>query len=174
MNIRSLQGLLLILSALATLVGFFGPDTPLFSAILTISTILFILGISAVYTSQPIGTAGLIGVALMILAAVIALGFDLFDAVGTSSAAGLLIATSTISGLVGRLLVGWLTTRHRVFPAWAGWTLIAEGVLSAAFGVFDFGALSDALTVVVILLGVVALLGYGFYLLRPRPVPAFA
>ena len=66
------------------------------------------------------------------------------------------------------LLVGWLTTRHRVFPAWVGWALLAEGVLSALFGVVDRGSLANALTVVVSLLGVVALLGFVFYLLRPR------
>ena len=174
MNIRSLQGIALILSAIATLVGYFGPDTPLFGAIFTISTVLFIIGIPAVYTAQPIGTSGLAGVILMIVAAVIALGFNLLDIEISQTLESLLIWTSILSGLVGRLLVGWLTTRHRVFPAWVGWALIVEGLLSAIGGLIDLGSFADVFTTVVIVVGVVALLGYGYYLLRPRVTPSVA
>jgi hypothetical protein len=172
MNVRSLQGLALILSAIFTLVGFLGPDTALFNAILSLSTILFIVGIPAVYTTQPIGTAGLVGVILMIVAALIALGFRLLDLPLSEGVQDVLIWISILSGLAGRLIVGWLTTRHRVFPAWVGWALMAEGVLLFPFG--DLGSIGNVLTIIVIVLGAVALLGYGYYLFRPRVTPAMA
>jgi hypothetical protein len=174
MNIRNLQGLALIVSAIGSLVGFLGPDTPLFGAISAISTVLFIIGIPAVYTAQPIGTVGLAGMILIIVAAVIALGFQLLDIAISPAVENILFWTSAIGGSVGRLIVGWLTTRHEVFPAWVGWAFIVEGLLNAIGAVIDLGALTDAYVAIVILVGTVALPGYGYYLLRPRATPALS
>jgi hypothetical protein len=109
----------------------------------------------------------------MIVAALIALGFQLLNLNLSPAIDNLLIWTSAIGGTVGRLIVGWLTTRHRVFPAWVGWGLIVEGLLSL-IGLIDLGSFVDVYSTIVILVGVIALLGYGFYLLRPRATPAMA
>lgn len=172
MNLRSFQGLSLILSAILGLVGFFGPDTALFSAISTISVILFIIGIPAVYTAQPIGIMGLIGIILMILAAVIALGFSLLDIDISPTLENILFWTSAVGGLLGRVIVGWLTTRQRVFPAWAGWALLIEGLLNILYGALSLGSFDNVYTSITVLVGAIALLGYGFTLLRPRAAPA--
>lgn len=172
MNTRTIQGLALILSAITMLVGIVGPDNSLFGAISIIGTVLFIIGIPAVYTAQPVGTLGLVGIILMILSAIIALGFRLLDIELSQTTADILIWTSIISGSVGRLIIGWLTTRHRVFPAWVGWALIVEGLLVFVGGLIDVESFAATYNGLVLLVGALALLGYGYYLLKPRPVPA--
>src|SRR5690606_39083086 len=106
--------------------------------------------------------------------AVIALGFQLLNLALSPSIENLLIWTSILGGTLGRLIVGWLTTRHRVFPAWVGWAFIVEGLLSFLGGVVDLGSFTNVFSTIVILAGVIALLGYGYYLFRPRPAPAIA
>jgi hypothetical protein len=174
MNIRRLQGLALLLSAILSIVGLLGSDTPLFDAIAVISIVLFIIGIPAVYSAQPIGTPGLVGIILLIVAAVIALGFRLLDLPLSPTVVSILIWTSVISGAVGRLIVGWLTTRHRVFPAWAGWAFIVEGLLIAFGGVLNVESFAGPFNIIYTAVLAVALLGYGYYLLRPRMTPALA
>ncbi len=174
MSIRTLQAYALILSGITTLVWLVGPDTPLFNAILIISTILFIIGIPAAYTSQPLGTPGLVGIILVVLAAVIALGFQSLDLNLSPALEGLLFWTSVIAGTVGRLIVGWLTTRRGVFPAWVGVAFMIEGLLFIG-GSFDLGSFANVYNTLVILVGVAAVLGYGFYLLRaPRAAAALS
>src|SRR6476619_5111715 len=74
MNVRRLQGLALILSAVCLLLGAFGLQPSIF---ITIGLILFMLGIPAIYSAQPTGWIGLLGIVLLELAALIALGFRL-------------------------------------------------------------------------------------------------
>jgi len=172
MSVRRLQGVALILSAITSLIGFLGGDTPLFNAITVISVILFIVGIPAVYTAQPLGSLGLVGIVLVVIAALIALGFRLLDLNLATSIQSILIWTSILAGAAGRVIVGWLTTRHRVFPAWVGWAFLVEGLL-VLLGGFDLGAFTNTFVVIITLVGALALLGYGFYLLR-QPQPASA
>lgn len=172
MNTRSLQGLALILSAIGSVVGFLGPDTPLFGAISAISTVLFIVGIPAVYTAQPIGTAGLVGIVLIVIAAVIALGFQVLDIAISATLENILFWTSVIGGSVGRLIVGWLTTRQQVFPAWIGWAFIVQGILLPLGAIIDLGSVTNAYAAITTLVGEAAALGYGYYLFRPRVTQA--
>ncbi len=125
MSVRRLQGLALLLSAVCLLLGAFGPRTVIF---VTIGIILFILAIPAVYSTQPTGWIGLAGIVLLELAALIALGFRL-DLVPPSLGDSLSL-TSAILGMLGAVIVGWLTTREHVFPAWVGWVFMVQGLLN--------------------------------------------
>src|SRR5689334_11625449 len=101
MNLRRLQGLELILSAVCLLLGAFGPQTVSF---LTWGIFLLIWGIPAVYSAQPTGWVGLAGIVLLELAALIALGFRL-HLVPPSSLGDSLSLTSAILGMLGAVIV---------------------------------------------------------------------
>jgi hypothetical protein len=161
MNIRRVQGLALIIGAVCLLLTFIAPDEiDRFLGVL--GSLLLIFGIPAVHTSQPSGTIGLIGVILIILAAVIALGFS-FGIFGDTGMEDALIATSAISGAVGRIITGWLTVKKQVFSQWLGWAFIAGGVLRLA-GLVDLA--SPAIDIVVTLLEAAALAGYGIHIFQ--------
>jgi hypothetical protein len=163
MNIRRLQGLFLILSGVCALVGLLGSNGPFFNAINLAGVILFILGILAIPVTQPMGWLGWAGIALVELAALIAMGFQAGLLNGT-----VLILTSAISGTVGRLIVGWLTTRGKVFPAWVGWAFILEGLLNFLGGVVQLGSLANGISILTTLIGAAALFGYGFIIFRKK------
>ena len=135
MNVRRLQGLALILSAVCLLLGAFGLQPVIF---ITIGLILFILGIPAIYSAQPTGWIGLLGIVLLELAALIALGFRL-QILSPSLSDGLSL-TSAILGMVGAVIVGWLTTREHVFPTWVGWVFMVQGLLNFITGLFNISA----------------------------------
>src|SRR5215216_1902530 len=127
MNTRRLQGLALILSAVCTLLlGLSDPRTAMFDVIATSGVILFILGIPAIYLAQPSGWIGLAGITLLELAALISLGFR-FEVVPSNLEDSLML-TSAILGTLGAVIVGWLTIREHVFPAWVGWVFLASGL----------------------------------------------
>ena len=162
MNVIRLQGLALILSAVCfLLLGLSDPRTALFDVISTIGVILFILGIPAVYLAQRTGRAGLVGIVFLEFAALIALGFR-FELV-PSSLEDSLSLTSAILGTLGGIMVGWLTIREGVFPAWVGWIFLAQGLLNLIAGLFDFGSLVRMLLPV---LQVIALIAYGYLIYR--------
>ena len=163
MNIRRLQGLFLILSGVCVLVGFLGSNGTFFNAIALAGVILFILGILAIPLEQPMGWLGWVGIVLVELAAVIALGFQVGLLNGTA-----LILTSAICGTLGRLVVGWLTTRGKVFSAWVGWAFILEGLLNLIGGVFHLGSLAGVVSIFTTLVGAAALFGYGFIIFRKK------
>ena len=145
MNTRY-QGFALIVSAIVSLITYFVDAGPVINILVTL---LFIYGISAVHPIQSKGsTLGLVGIGLIILAAVIAIGFSAGLLGG-----GTLIYVSAYSGLIGRVITGWLTTNKKSFPAWVGWALIAEGVLN----VIPLGSLG----IIPLLAGTAAQLGYG-------------
>jgi hypothetical protein len=81
MNIRGLQAFALIVSAVCFLLGLFGPQSiSLISPqattfYLVTGLILFMLGIPAVYSTQPTSWIGLMGILLLELAAFIPLIF---------------------------------------------------------------------------------------------------
>ena len=110
MNVRRLQGLALIVSAVCFLLGLFGPQT--ISLIGQQATtfyniagiILFMLGIPAVYSAQPTGSIGLAGILLLELAAFIPLLFRLNMV--TADLAGSLSLTSALAGMVGAVING--------------------------------------------------------------------
>ncbi len=161
MSVRRLQGLALLLSAVCLLLGAFGPRTVIF---VTIGIILFILAIPAVYSTQPTGWIGLAGIVLLELAALIALGFRL-DLVPPSLGDSLSL-TSAILGMLGAVIVGWLTTREHVFPAWVGWVFMVQGLLNFLGGLFNIDARGRVFPILVPILQTVATFAYGYFIFR--------
>src|SRR5215211_1356858 len=142
MNTRRLQGLALILSAICVLlIGLIDPRTDMFDVIATIGVILFILGIPAIYLTQPTGWLGLAGIVLLELAALISLGFR-FEVLPSNFESSLAM-TSAFLGTLGGVIIGWLTIRQGVFPAWVGWVFLVQGLLNLLVGLFDFGSLAS-------------------------------
>jgi len=129
MNLRRLQGLALLVILPIDLLSFVAGDAPWFSILLAISVLLFMFGIPAIQSLQPMGKVGLVGIVLIELSALIALGINQFSLLEATVA---LVLTSVLAGALGRILVGWLTTRGSVFPAWACWAFLAQGVLNLA------------------------------------------
>lgn len=179
MNVQRLQGLALIASAVCLLIGLFGPQTigilgPQTTMFyLTTSVILFILGIPAIHSAQPTGWIGLVGILLLELAALIALGFRL-NMVMPSPLGDSLSFTSALAGMLGAVIVGWLTTRERVFPAWVGWAFIAQGVFNFITGPFKFNSLAGVLVVFLPILQVAALCAYGYFIYQQSVKPMIA
>ena len=178
-NIRRLQGLALIVSAVCLLLGLFGPQSigifgpQITMFYLTTSVILFMLGIPAIHSAQPTGWIGLMGIVLLEVAALIALGFR-FNMLMPSPLSNSLSFTSALAGMLGAVIVGWLTTREHVFPAWVGWAFIAQGVFNFITGPFKFNSLAGVLVVFLPILQVAALLGYGYFIFQQSVKPTIA
>jgi hypothetical protein len=177
MNVPRLQGLALIVSAVCLLLGLFGPQTigilgPQTAMFyVTTSTILFILGIPAIHSAQPTRWIGLVGIVLLELAALIVLGFR-FNMV-PSTLGDSLSLTSAIAGMLGAVIVGWLTTREHVFPAWVGWVFMAQGLLNFLSGQLTLNSWAGALIVFLPILHAAALFAYGYFIFQ-QPVKTIA
>jgi hypothetical protein len=137
--------------------------------LIMISSILFILGIPALYSAQPTGWIGMAGIILLEFAALIALGFRLNIVPWPSSLGDSLALTSAATGMVGAVIVGWFTIRERVFPAWVGWAFIAFGLLTFATGPFLFNSLLGVLLPFLPVLQAVALAAYGYFIYQ-KPI----
>ncbi len=166
MNLQRLQALALILSAVCLLLGLAAPGAPGLEVITAAGIVLFMFGIPAVNAAQPSGWVGLAGVLLLELAALIALGFRL-DVV-PSGLGSSLSETSALLGMLGALITGWVTIGEHVFPAWVGWAFLVQGLLNTVAGLFKPGLLAGAFPLVLALLYVAALFGYGYFLYAPR------
>ena len=164
MTTHRLHGLALILGAVCSVLTLFDSESTPFLYISILGVLLFIFGIPAVQVSQPSGSVGLIGMSLLILAAVIALGFRV-GIFGCTNFDGALVATSALSGVAGRLIVGWLTVQKRVFAPWIGWAFMVEGLFNLV-GFLDLPALINIVTVGVTLAGAAAQIGYGLHIFR--------
>ena len=168
MNVRRLQGLALIVSAVCLLLGLFGPQSiSLISPqattfYLIVGGILYILGIPAVNSAQPTGRLGLTGIVLLILAALIPLLFRL-RMVPSGLADGLSL-TSALAGLLGAVIIGWITIREHVFPAWVGWAFLVQSLLNFITGQFNPGFLKGMIPIFVPILDVVAIFAYGYFI----------
>lgn len=163
MSGRRLQGLALILSAACFLLGLFVSQTGTFFFV--IGNILFILGIPAIHSAQPTGSLGLAGIILLELAALIALAFQLNMV--PSNLGSSLSLTSALAGMLGSLIVGWLTTREQVFPAWIGWAFMAQGLLNFFGGMVNLAA--GVLPIFLAVLHAVVLFAYGYFIYQ-KPV----
>ena len=172
MSLLRLQGLALILSVVSLLIGLLGPQSigiigpqaTMFS--ITLSTILFMLGIPALYSAQPTEWIGMAGIVLLEFAALIVLGFR-FNLVPWPSGLGDSLAlTSAIAGMLGAIITGWLTTREHVFPAWVGWAFIAYSLLNLAAGPFKFNFLPGVLILLLPVLQAVVLFAYGYFIFQ--------
>lgn len=172
MSVLRLQGLALILSAVSLLIGLFGPQSmailgpqaTMFS-IMT-STILFILGIPALYSAQPSGWIGMAGIVLLEFAALIVLGFRLNIVPWPSDLGDGLALTSAIAGMLGAVIIGWFTIREHVFPAWVGWGFMAYGLLNLAVGTSQLNSLPGVLILFLPILQAVVLFAYGYFIYR--------
>ncbi len=171
MSMQRAQGWALIISALLSLLGILGSDAPVLRDLLLIGAILFILGVPAIAAVQRLGVAGTVGIILVEIAAVIALLLNLVAFVSSASIGGAIPFSSALAGALGRVIVGWLTTRENVFPAWVGWAFIAEGLLNFLSGLIQSPAAASALAVVLPLIGAAALVGYGLGILRQERAP---
>jgi len=161
MNIRRFQGWALMIILPIDLISLVAGDAPWFGILSVISVILFIVGVPAIQSVQSMGTAGLIGIILIELAAVIALGMNLLGGSGVSDALPLI---SVLAEALGRVIVGWLTTRANVFPAWVGWAFLLQGLISLIgyLFLFDLGTLGSVMGTIAFLLDDAASFGYGF------------
>jgi hypothetical protein len=157
MNIRRLQGMALILSAVCLLLGALSLQPII---LITIGLILFILGTPAIYSVQPTVWMGLLGIVLLELAALIALGFRL--QIFPSSLSDGLSLTSAVLGMLGAVIVGWLTTRAHVFPYWVGWVFMVQGLLNFITGLFNIGAQERLFFLLIAILQTVASFTYGY------------
>ena len=167
MNVRRLQGLALILSAVCTLLlGLIDPRTTLFDVIATTGVVLFIVGIPAIYLVQRTGWLGLAGIVLLELAALIALGFR-FEVL-PSSLENSLSLISAVLGALGGIIIGWLTTREHVFPAWVGWVFVAGGLLNLIVPLFDVGSMVNVFRFVLPVLQAAGLLAYGYFIYQKQ------
>ncbi|MEO7840756.1 MAG: hypothetical protein ABIU06_15545, partial [Anaerolineales bacterium] len=178
MNVRRLQGLALIVSAVCLLFGLFGPQSisvigpQATTFFLIVGGILYILGIPAVNSAQPTGWLGLTGIMLLILAALIPLLFRL-DMV-PSVLADSLSLTSALAGLLGAVIIGWITIREHVFPAWVGWAFMAQSLLNFISGQFNPGFLKGMIPIFVPVLDVVAIFAYGYFIYQQSVKPTIA
>lgn len=105
------------------------------------------------------GTAGLIGILLIVLSALIALSINQLGVSGENA----LPLISVLAGALGRTIIGWLTTRANVFSAWVGWAFLSQGILNllGSAVLYDLGTLGSALGTIAFLLDSVAAFGYG-------------
>jgi hypothetical protein len=104
----------------------------------------------------------------MAAAALLSLALNIYFVTGGSianlvSLAGLI---SALLELTGVLLVGSLTIRTGIFPVWAGWLLIAGGVLNFMGGLIALETLAPAIGLLSLLMVSSALVGFGLRLLR--------
>ena len=175
MNVHRLQGLALIVSAVCLLLGLFGPQsisvigpqaTTLF---LIVGGILYILGIPAVNSAQPTGWLGLTGIVLLIFAALIPVFFRLN--MMPSGLANVLSLTSALAGLLGAIIIGGITIREHVFPAWVGWVFLAHSLLNFITGQFNPGFLRGMIPIFVPILDVVAIFAYGYFIYQQSNKP---
>lgn len=176
MNVRRLQGLALIVSAVCFLLGLFGPQSislispQATSFYLIAGIILFMLGIPAIHSLQPTGSIGLAGIILLELAAFIPLLFWLNMV--PSGLAGSLSLTSALAGMFGAIIIGWLTVREHVFPAWLGWAYLAYGILNFIAGQINFSSLQGTIPFLISILSIVVQFAYGYFIYRQSVKPA--
>jgi hypothetical protein len=182
MNARMLSGWALLANALindillikAVIGGATGDVCPILQLV---ALLLFLFGLWGIWAEQPqTGRAGAVGLVLLGVSAAIAFvvvltslrGGDVGDAVPFISA---------LLGLLGRVLVGWLTVQARVFPAWVGWCLLVHGVLEFTTGVVPGGAVTTGFAWLGDVLSLAAVAGYGWLIVqhqRPKPAPMSA
>jgi hypothetical protein len=62
------------------------------------------------------------------------------------------------------VIVGWLTTREHVFPAWVGWVFMVQGLLNFITGLFNIGAQGRVFPILVPILQTVATFAYGYFI----------
>ena len=117
--------------------------------------------------------AGELGLALMVVAALLSLALTFYFMAGGSTADAVSVASSTgaLLGLAGALLVGSVAIRTGVFPVWAGWLLIGGSVLNFVGGLMESESIASAIGLLSVLMFSIAILGFGLHMIR-RPADA--
>jgi len=178
MSINRLGGYALCVSALINVLQFVwytigGDATVPVKVSGLLGAVLLILGLASclpvMHRMQPgARRAGELGLALMMAAALLSLALNIYFMTGGSIAdlVSLVGLTSALLELTGVLLVGSLTIRTGVFPVWAGWLLIAGGVLNFMGGLIASETLASAIGFISALMLSSALVGFGLHILR--------
>ena len=173
---RTIGGWALLINALMTLfilvgtnaVG--GGDT-LYLVIGEVGSLLFIAGLLAIWTMQPhTGRLGQIGLWFLGISTGIAFIVRLLLLFSSIDVGDLLPLSSALFGLIGSLLVGWVTIRASVFHPAIGWLLIAGGVLNIISGLLPADTGATLVGITAGLAQAAALGGYGWTMLRRAPV----
>ncbi len=190
MNIGRLQGWALLISALASTLLRLGLGNRIqygTETLLLVSSVFFIFGLLGIQTIQPQTKLwGLIGLFLMAIPAVdLFLGGLILLVVDQPLELNHLLSSIesflSLAGVMysGYILVGWLTIRASVFPAWIGWFLLTVGIFNDAIGFFIAYGKSDLLDLlpfsiistlfdVISFLEIAAVSGYGWTIIRHR------
>jgi hypothetical protein len=174
MSTRIIGGWALLINALVTLFILIGMTTSLGGAnrsliIIEALSPLFIVGLLAIWAMQPhtgrLGILGLTGLCCLGIGAVMSdlvrlVFFVHCVDVGTPA------FISALFGLVGSILVGWVTIKAAVFHPAIGWLLIVGGVLNVIGGLLLAGVGSDVVAIIATLAQAGAVAGYGWTILR--------
>jgi hypothetical protein len=173
LRVRQLGGLALLASALLGVVVTLGvlldpsQSSPLVELARLGAPLCLLLGLPAIQATQPAtGRAGQVGLGLMGLAAAIAFVVTLRSLAGGADFAPVVPFASAFAGMVGDVLVGALTVRTRVFPTWVGWLLAVSGLINVGTGLLSGAIDLIALAVFGAVLGLLAIAGYGWTIIR--------
>lgn len=151
-----------------------------------IGSVIVLLGLPGIYTRQA-GRAGILGVlgflfiwyvtlfqGVVIPFTTVTIISQITSHLATTSLAttpppawGPFTLVSMLSEVLGILLLTMATLRARVFPRWTAWLLIASLVLGVVSFVPFF---PEALSNLAPLIASVAVVGFGYTLLRPEPL----
>lgn len=170
---RTLGGWVLLINALLILLILIGMTASLggetlYLVVGEVLSSLLMVGLLAIWAMQPqTGRPGLIGLWCLGIGAGLAFLVRLLLLLGTS-AIDTPALISALFGLVGSLLVGWVTIRAKVFHLMIGWLLIVGGVLNFAGGLLPGGIGATLVGVIAGLAQVGAFGGYGWTILRQR------
>jgi hypothetical protein len=167
-SLRIIGGWALLASGFVTLllvIGYTvsGGDTLIFPIAGAVGSVLFLLGLPAMWALQPqTGRPGQAGLWCLGIGASIALVVRLLLLVSTVDVGDLVPLLSAVFNLLGSIIVGWVTIRARVFPAAVGWLLMVGGVLNLLGGLTPAGLFTTALGITSGLARAVAVAGYGW------------
>jgi hypothetical protein len=172
MTIRTLGGWALLINALLTFCILIGVNASLGDAAFYLvageaASLLLVAGLLAIWTIQPqTGLVGQIGLWCLGIATAIAFVVRVVLLFGISDVGDFIPFSSALIGMVGSLLVGWVTIRAKVFHPAIGWLLIVSGVLNLIGGLLPGGTGAALVGIIAGLAEAVALGGFGWTMLR--------
>jgi hypothetical protein len=100
------------------------------------------------------------------IGASIALVVQVLSLVSTVDVGDIIPLFSAVCGLLGSVVVGWLTVRARAFPAAVGWLLIVGGVLNLLSGLTPASLFTSVLGIISGLAEAAAIAGYGWTIIN--------
>ncbi len=163
MNKRNLQAWGLAIAGLLGLLALVPSNSIPLRLALLVGALLFILSVPAIRAVHPEGSAGLIGLILIEIGAVIALALAILSQGFGSNLGSAIAFVAALCGAVGRLIVGGLTGRGTASQSWPGWAFIVSGLANLAGGLVASN-LAPTLGIVAVLAETAALVGFGLRL----------